>query len=491
MEDCTESGTRQLEASRRDGEYDAVIIGAGPNGLSAGIVLAAAGARTLILERNPTVGGGARTAELTAPGFRHDICSAIHPLGVGSPFFRRLPLEHYGLEWIHPPVLAAHPLDGGQAAALYRSVEETAAGLGSDAPRYRDLLSPFMNEPERLFRHLLAPLRPKIPSLGLLRFGLRGLLPVETAANRWFGTEPARALLAGMGAHSILALDQAGTSAFALTLMIAGHAYGWPMPRGGSQAIADALAAYFQALGGEIDAGAEVRRIDDLPPSRTIIFDTTPAQMLAIAGDRIGGLYRRQARRYRYGPGVFKIDYALRGPINWLAEACKRAGTVHVGGTLEEVAASERAVLAGRNPASPFVLVAQPSVFDDSRAPGDNHVAWVYCHAPHGSTVDMTAAIERQIERFAPGFRSLIIARHTMNSVDFEHYNPNYIGGDISAGSNHLTQLIARPTWNWNPYATSDSQIFLCSAATPPGGGVHGMAGYHAARAVLKRLRAT
>ncbi len=488
--DCTESDRGSRTVKRPNGSHTVVIIGAGPNGLSAGIVLAHAGLNVLILERNATIGGGARTAELTEPGFLHDICSAVHPLGVGSPFFRRLPLDHYGLEWVHPPVLAAQPIDDG-AAVLHSSLDATAEGLGNDAASYRSILEPLVADSDQLFRQLLRPLRPTLPSRNLLRFGLRGLMPAEAAARRWFREEPARALFAGMAAHSVLSLEQPGTSAFALTLLVAGHAHGWPFPKGGSQALVDALAAYFTDLGGTIRTNVEVERVNQLPANATLVFDTAPAQMLAITCDRLGGLYRRQLSRYKHGPGVFKLDYALSAPIPWLAETCRQAGTVHVGGRLDEVAAAERAVIADKHPARPFVLVAQPSLFDGTRAPEGQHTAWVYCHAPAGSTVDMTAAIEAQIERYAPGFSATVIGRHTLNALDFEQHNPNYIGGDISAGSNHLAQLVARPAVRWDPYATPDPQIFLCSAATPPGGGVHGMSGYHAARSILRRLRAS
>ncbi|CAN5471255.1 NAD(P)/FAD-dependent oxidoreductase [soil metagenome] len=478
-----------MSHERQSGEYDAVIVGAGPNGLSAGIVLAARGARTLILERNSSIGGGARTDELTEPGFQHDVCSAIHPLGAGSPLFRRLPLDHYGLEWIHPPISAAHPLDDGSAVALHRSLDDTAGNLGPDGDAYRNLMGPFADDADRIFGRLLGPLRPGPALLPIARFGIYSLLPASVLARRVFRGERARALFGGMAGHSILRLDQLGTSAFALSLMVAGHAYGWPFPKGGSLSLANALGAYFQALGGEIATDSEVRDFSDLPDATAYLFDTTPKQLIEIAGDRLGGLYRRQIERYRYGPGAFKLDYALSAPIPWLASECRQAGTVHLGGTFEEVAASERAVMAGHHPAKPFVLVAQQSLFDPERAPEGKHTAWVYCHVPNGSTIDMTDAVERQIERFAPGFRSTVIARHATTTLDLEQYNPNYIGGDISAGSNHLTQTLARPALRWDPYSTSDPQIYLCSASTPPGGGVHGMAGYHAARSALKRLR--
>jgi phytoene dehydrogenase-like protein len=419
------------------------------------------------------------------------VCSAIHPLGAGSPFFRRLPLDHFGLEWIDPPVLAAHPLDDGRASSLYHDLDRTANRLGSDGSSYRKLIEPLAERTDRLMEGLLSPLFPSIPSIPMMRFGAYGAWPSITLARRRFETVEGRALFAGMAAHSILPLEQLGTSAFALTLLVAGHAYGWPLPRGGSQSIANALAGYFKWLGGEIATGTEVRRFSELPNAGVYLFDTTPSQLLEIAGDRIVGLYRKQIQHFRHGPGTFKIDFALSQSIPWEAEECRRAGTVHVGGTLEEVAAAERAVGAGLHPDKPFVLVTQPSLFDDTRAGNRQHTAWAYCHVPHGSTVDMTGPIERQIERFAPGFAATIAARHTMNSAEMEIYNPNYVGGDISGGGNQLRQLVARPSFGRDPYATSDPRIFLCSASTPPGGGVHGMAGYHAARSALKRLWAT
>lgn len=468
--------------------YDAVIVGSGPNGLSAGIVLAAAGLRTLILERAPTIGGGTRTLELTEPGFRHDVCSAIHPLAAGSPFFRSLPLERYGLEWIHPEIPLAQPLEGDRAVALRRTVIGTAAGLGADRSAYLRVYRPLVRDANRLLPGVMGPIRPRALSLPLVRFGLPALRSAEGFARERFSGAPARALFAGVAAHSFLRLDQPGSAAFGLLLIVAGHAYGWPFPRGGCQAIADALAGYFRDLGGEIATGIDVRSFVDLPHTRAYLFDTTPRQVLEIAGERIDGLYRRQLERYRHGPGIFKVDYALSAPIPWAADECRRAGTVHVGGTFEEVAHAEMAVLEGCHAERPFVLVAQQSLFDDTRAPAGKHVAWAYCHVPHGSDVDMTARIERQIERFAPGFKDVILARHTFTARQMEQYNPNYIGGDISSGSNDLYQVVARPALKWDPYRTSDPAIFICSAATPPGGGVHGMAGYHAARSALRLL---
>jgi phytoene dehydrogenase-like protein len=476
-------------------DYDAVIVGAGPNGLSAGIVLATSGACVLIVEREDSVGGGCRTRELTGQGFRHDVCSAIHPLAAGSPFFRSLPLERYGLEWVQPDLPLAHPVTPDEAVSLHRSIERTAGGLASDGDAYRRLIEPLVEDVDALFALLLGPIRPtmmhahSIPTAA--RFGLAGIRSASALARSRFKTVEARALLAGLSAHSVLRLDQAGSAAFGLALALAGHAFGWPFPRGGAQTLADALASHFADLGGKLELGAEARSLDDLPTARAYLFDTTPRQMLDIAGSRIQGLYRRQARRFRHGPGVFKIDYALSAPIPWQAEACRRAGTVHVGGTLEDVEASELAVLEGHHSHRPFVLVGQHSLFDETRAPEGHHTAWTYCHVPNGSTVDMQASIEAQIERFAPGFRDVVVTRHVMNAAELERYNPNYIGGDISSGRNNLLQMLARPVLRVDPYSTSDPAIFICSASTPPGGGVHGMCGYRAARRALRRLEQT
>jgi phytoene dehydrogenase-like protein len=468
--------------------YDAVIIGAGPNGLAAAITLARAGLAVQVVEAADTVGGGTRTKALTLPGFRHDICSAIHPLGLGSPFFRRLPLEQYGLEWIDPPAAVAHPLDDGTAVLLERSLSATAAGLGRDAAAYRRLMTPLVRDWDAIAATILGPLRLPRDLSALGRFGLLALLPARRLAEMVFREERARALFAGIAAHAIRPLEHPATAAFGLVLEALGHVVGWPLPRGGSQAIADALAAYLRTLGGEIVVGERVDSLAQLPPSRAVLGDITPRQLLQIAGDRLPPAYRHQLGRFRYGPGAFKIDYALSGPIPWRAAECARAATVHLGGTLPEIAASERAMAAGQPSDRPFVLLAQQSLFDPTRAPAGQHTAWAYCHVPNGATVDMTARIEGQIERFAPGFRDRILARTVSTPADLERYNANYIGGDINGGLADLLQLFTRPTPSLRPYRTPVPGLYLCSSSTPPGGGVHGMCGYWAARTALRDL---
>lgn len=467
--------------------YDAVIVGSGPNGLAAAITLARAGRSVLVFEAKETIGGGVRSKELTLPGFVHDVCSAIHPLGLGSPFMRSLPLEQYGLQWIHPAAPLAHVLDGSTAVLLERSIEDTSATLGPDAAAYRRLMTPLTAHWDIIAGATLGPLRPALVShpLMLAHFGLHAIRSASGLAQSLFAGERARALFAGLSAHSMMPLEQPPTAGFGLMLGVAGHAVGWPMPRGGSQKIVDAMAAYLRSLGGEIVTGVQVKSLDTLPPARAILCDVTPRQLIAIAGQRLSPAYLRQLQRYRYGPGVFKIDYALDGPIPWKAEECARAGTVHVGGTLPEVAAAERAVAKGKHPEKPFLLVAQQSLFDPTRAPQGKHTLWAYCHVPNGSTFDMTERIETQIERFAPGFRDRILARHVMNTVELEQYNANYIGGDINGGVQDLWQFFTRPTIRLVPYSTPVKGLYICSSSTPPGGGVHGMCGYFAAQAAL------
>ncbi|HEX7050536.1 MAG TPA: NAD(P)/FAD-dependent oxidoreductase [Longimicrobiales bacterium] len=467
---------------------DALIVGSGPNGLAAAIRLAQSGRHVRVLEACPVAGGGTRSAELTLPGFLHDICSAVHPLAAASPFFRTLPLAEYGLEWVHPPAPLAHPFDDGTAAVLERSITETAHTLdATDTKTYVRLVAPFVAHWERLFDEILAPLhRPAHPFL-LARFGLRGLRSAEGLARSMFAGERARGLFAGLAAHSLAPLDAPPTAAFGLVLAVAAHAVGWPFARGGSQRIADALLAYLHTLGAEVITDAPVHHLDELPATRHVLLDVTPRQLLRIAGARFRAAYRRRLEAFRYGPGVFKIDWALAGPIPWTARACTRAGTIHLGGTFAEVAAAEAAAWNGKHSERPFVLLAQPSLVDPTRAPDGRHTAWAYCHVPHGSTTDMTAAIEAQVERFAPGFRDLILARSTMNTASLESHDANLVGGDIAGGANTLLQTFFRPVARRVPYATPVPGLYLCSASTPPGGGVHGMCGYHAAGAALRR----
>lgn len=468
--------------------YDALVIGSGPNGLAAAITLARAGRSVLVLEAEDTIGGGARSAALTLPGFVHDLCSAIHPLGVISPFFRSLPLKEHGLEWIYPPAAVAHPLDDGTAALLEQSFETTGRTLGSDAAAYCRLLEPLVTSAADLFDEVLGPLRlPRHPLL-LARFGLWAGRSARGLADAWFQGVPARALFAGLAAHAILPLEQLFTAAVGLMLAIAGHAVGWPLPRGGSQRITEALGAYLRTLGGEIVPGRRVVSLQDLPQARALLFDVAPRELSQICGDRLPSRFRSKLERFRHGPAAFKLDWALDGPIPWMAAECTRAGTVHLGGTFEEIADAERAVWQGLHPERPYVLVAQQSLFDPTRAPPGQHTGWAYCHVPNGSTFDMTERIEAQMERFAPGFRKRILARAVRTPADFERHNANYVGGDISGGVMDIWQLFTRPTARLVPYATPAAGIYLCSSSTPPGAGVHGMCGYFAAQAALRAV---
>jgi phytoene dehydrogenase-like protein len=466
-------------------DFDAIVVGSGPNGLAAAITMQQAGLSVLLIEGKDTIGGGLRSKQLTLPGYIHDVCSAIHPMAAASPFFAQLPLKAHGLEFIYPSVAAAHPFDDGTAAVLQHSLAKTAQLLNEDGRAYTRLIEPITAMWPDIVDDLLGPLRfPKHP-LSLAKFGLNALLPATTVAKR-FASPKTKGLWAGMAAHAIQSLDNATTSAIGLVLMTVAHLHGWPVPKGGSASIAYALASYFTSIGGKIETNRYVHSLDELPSSKAILLDLTPRQLLKIVGNKFSGLYKWQLEKYRYGMGVFKIDWALSDPAPFTAAACREAGTVHIGNTIEEIAASEKLSSHGQHPEKPFVLFAQPSVFDDSRAPFGKHTAWAYCHVPHGSTEDMTAAIENQIERFAPGFKDCILARHTMNTADMEAYNPNYIGGDINGGIIDWRQLYTRPAVRISPYSTPAKGIYVCSSSTPPGGGVHGMCGYHAARKALK-----
>jgi phytoene dehydrogenase-like protein len=468
---------------------DAVVIGSGPNGLAAAVALARGGASVLVLEGRDRIGGGTRTAALTLSGFAHDVCSGCHPMGVLSPFFRTLPLEQHGLRWLSGTASAAHPLDDQPAVLLRRSLDETAAQLGADAERYRRTFAPFLHDPHALLADLMAPLRIPSHPLRMARFGLPGLLPATTLLRMRFRDARTRALLAGCAAHSILPLERPLSAAVGLLFALTGHVEDWPVAAGGSQAIAAALASYLQSLGGRIETGVMVRRLADLPPARVVLFDTSPAQLAAIGAPLLPPRYVRRLSRYRYGPGVFKLDFALDGPIPWRDPRCLEASTVHVGGTLDEIAAAEAAVWRGQHPERPFVMVVQQSQFDASRAPAGQHTGYAYSHVPAGSTVDYRAAIEAQLERFAPGFRDRILACHVMRPADLEADNANYVGGAITGGVADLLQFFTRPVARLDPYRTPHARLFICSASTPPGGGVHGMGGYFAAQSALRRLR--
>jgi phytoene dehydrogenase-like protein len=470
-------------------EYDTIVVGAGPNGLAAAITLAKGGLSVLLLEARDTIGGGTRSAELTLPGFIHDVCSTILGLGNTSPFFRSISLHEYGVQWVYPPAPLAHPLDDGSAVILERSLEETGEGLGEDSTAYKRLLKPFVNNWDKLTRDLLGPLPlpPRHPIL-MARFGLKALWPAQTLAKMAFKGERARALFAGLAGHSMISLEKPITAAFGLMLNANAHVSGFPIVAGGAQKFSDALGCYLQSLGGKVITNKLVESIDELPSARAYLLDVTPRQLIDMAGDRLPSGYRKRLKRYRYGPGVFKVDFALDGPIPWRAEECLRAATVHVGGSFQDIVAAEKAVEEGRHPEKPFVLLVQASLFDPSRAPAGKHTVWAYCHVPNGSKVDMTHQIEDQIERFAPGFRQRILARHTFTAEGMEQYNPNYIGGDINGGTQDIWQLFTRPTARWVPYSTPAKDIFICSSSTPPGGGVHGMSGYHAAQAAMRSI---
>ncbi|MCQ6957853.1 phytoene desaturase family protein [Mucilaginibacter aquariorum] len=468
-------------------DFDAIIVGSGPNGLAAAILMQQNGLSVLLLEAKSEIGGGLRTAELTLPGFKHDICSAIHPLAAASPYFKTLPLANFGLNYIYPEIEAAHPLEHANSAVLCRSIDETALHLGADENTYRNLMRSVTKNWPLIDADVLGPLHfPKHP-LALASFGLNAIKPATLLANK-FKTKQGKALLAGMAAHAMQPLTNMATSAIAMVLMAAGHLQGWPVPKGGSNNIANALAAYFVSLGGKIETNTYVKSLEELPSTHAVLFDITPKQLLQIAGHKFSSIYKWQLERYRYGLGVYKIDWALDEAIPFSSEACKKAGTVHIGNTLNEIRDAEQQTWNGKHPDKPFVLLAQQSLFDETRAPKGKHTAWAYCHVPGGSTRNMTDAIEKQIERYAPGFRDVILAKHTMDTVQMEEYNPNYIGGDINGGVIDLGQLFTRPALRYSPYKTSEKGMYICSASTPPGGGVHGMCGYYAAKKALNDI---
>ncbi|MBL7698027.1 MAG: NAD(P)/FAD-dependent oxidoreductase [Chitinophagaceae bacterium] len=467
--------------------YDAVVVGSGPNGLAAAITLQRAGLSVWLAESKSEIGGGMRTMELTLPGFKHDVCSAILPMALSSPFFRTLPLNEHGLEFVHPEIPAVHPFDDGTAGVLANSIETTAALLGEDHKSYTDLFQPILGYWPKIERDVLGPFPiPKYP-VEMMKFGLKALPSAMSGAKR-FSTKQARGLWAGMAAHSIQPLSNIATSAIALVLMVYAHRSGWPMAKGGSGSLAKALTDYFISLGGTVQTGFHVKSLDQLPSSRAVLFDVTPRQLLQIAGHKFSSLYSSQLKRYRYGAGIFKVDWALDAPAPFISEQARKAGTVHLGNTLEEIVAYEKGIWQNKVGEKPFVLFAQQSVFDKSRAPEGKHIAWAYCHVPNGYEGDMTKHIEAQVERFAPGFRERILAKHTFSPSSLEEYNNNYIGGDINGGVIDIRQLFTRPALRWSPYRTSTKGLYICSSSTPPGGGVHGLCGYHAAKRAMKDI---
>ncbi|MCX2583552.1 phytoene desaturase family protein [Pedobacter sp. MR22-3] len=474
-----------MSLEKRD--YDAIVVGSGPNGLAAAILMQQQGLSVLMIEGKDKIGGGLASEELTLPGFVHDVCSAIHPMAVASPFFKTLPLNAHGLEFIYPTLAAAHPFDDGTAAILDHSISHTASFLGDDARTYEKLMTSVTSDWPLIDKDTLGPLRFPSHPLALASFGLKALTSGTYFANHFKG-QAARGLFGGMAAHAIQPLNNLSTTAIGLVLMATGHLKGWPIPKGGSVSIANALASYFRSIGGKIETGDFVTDLSKLPSAHAILFDVTPKQLLKIAGHKFSNIYKWQLERYRYGMGVFKIDWALAEPIPFKAEACRTAGTIHLGNTFEEIAEGELMTSKGRQAEKPFVLLSQQSLFDSSRAPAGKHTGWAYCHVPNGSKQDMTSIIENQVERFAPGFRDVILARNTMNTEQMEAHNPNYIGGDINGGILDIRQLFTRPVLKWSPYKTSAKGLYICSSSTPPGGGVHGMCGYNAAKAALKDI---
>lgn len=468
--------------------YDAIVIGAGPNGLSAAIQLARQGLSVCIFEASSQIGGGARSEQLTLPNFIHDVCSAVHPMGFISPFFKTLPFQEYGLEWIESPLALAHPFDNEPAAFLSKSIQQTAENLGQDKQAYLDLINPFVNKSETLLAEILKPIRIPKHLFLTARFGFAAMRSASDFANSKFKTDRAKALFCGCSAHSVVSLDKIATASFGISLAMVAHLVGWPIVKGGSQRIIDCLEKYFRSLGGEIEAGTKVESLNSLPPSKVILMALTPRQVATIAADQLPQKFRDRLLKFRYGPGIFKIDWALDGPIPWKDPSCSQSATLHLGSTFDEILQSESNAWNGKISTKPFVILAQPSLFDSTRAPAGKHTGWAYCHVQHGSDVDQTETIENQVERFAPGFKNLILARHTFNSTQLHQHNENIIGGDIGGGANDFTQIIARPVLQWDPYSTLNPRIFICSSSTPPGGGVHGMCGFNAANSVLAKV---
>jgi phytoene dehydrogenase-like protein len=464
---------------------NACVIGSGPNGLAAAIVLAHAGLGVEVFEAQSTPGGAVRTMELTLPGFWHDFGAAVFPLAAGSPFFSSLPLETHGLEWVHPEAPVAHPFDDGSAVVLERNLDDAKCSLGEDGNAWADLLQPFVERWPQFAAEVLGPI-PWLPNhpLLMIRFGWNAFRSARSIAHR-FRHERTRALFAGLAAHSFLSLDESLSGAFGILLAVTAHAVGWPIARGGSQSITNALCSHLGQLGGKVRSSVRIDSLSQLPDYDRILCDVTPRQLLQIAGAELRESYKRILQRFRYGPGAYKVDYALNAPIPWKSTDCSRAATVHLGGTFAEIASSEHMVRNGCLADRPFVLLVQPSLFDKSRAPAGKHTAWAYCHVPNGSTDEMLPRIESQIERFAPGFRDCILARHVLSPAGLEQRDSNLVGGDISGGIADLRQFVFRPSWRG--YRTSAASVYICSASTPPGGGVHGMCGYHAARSALSK----
>lgn len=466
-------------------KYDAIIIGSGPNGLSAAIRLQRMGLKTVIFEQASTPGGSVKTEEVTLPGFKHDLGSAIHPMAMASPHFQTLPLDNFGLEWIQPPVAFVHPFPDGTTYAAYNSVEETAEQFGADAKKYVKLMGNMVKDWEKIGPDLLKPFGLPSHPLPFTSFGLKALLPAKTLTNIYFKQDKTKAFFYGCAAHSTLPLTHIASSSFGLVLLAIAHRYGWPFPKGGAASLTAALVSYYESLGGKVHLNFPVTHVDELPLALTYVFDLTPKQLLQIGGTKFTKRYRQRMGSYRYGAGVFKMDWALKGPIPYKNITSRMSATVHLGFSPEEVEASERASFDNHLYPKPYVIMAQHSLFDISRAPADQHTAWAYCHVPHGNMVDRTEAIEGQIEKVAPGFRNLILARRTYNTADMEALNPNLVGGDINGGIQDLGQLFTRPIVKWSPYSTPDSRVYICSSSTPPGGGVHGMGGFHAAQKVI------